>query len=75
MRIRQNNYDTVEELEDNDYQDVLEIYINGLRVFSVHDGEPEDNTLSRNFSDCFSIVEMMKVAFDAGARGESWEVE
>ena len=28
------------QLEDRDYRDVLKIYIDGKRVFSVGDGEP-----------------------------------
>ena len=64
-----------EDLADNDYKDYLEIFVDGKLVFSVSDGEPEDSCLCRDFNDCREIVEMMKLAFDAGARGETWEVE
>ncbi len=60
------------QLEDRDYRDVLEIYIDGKRVFSVGDGEPEDSNLSRDFNDCWSIPDMMRIAFDAGKNGEEF---
>jgi len=46
----------------------------GFRV-SFSDGEPEDNTISRNFSDVHSILTLMKIAHEAGLRGETLEVE
>jgi len=60
---------TDEQLEDRD-GDAIEIYINGSRVFDVGDGEPEDNTLSRNFNDCYAITNMIQSAFTAGQEGE-----
>jgi hypothetical protein len=43
-------------------------------VFSASDGEPEDNTLSRNFNDCYKIGEMMERAYKAGKAGEPFEI-
>ena len=63
-----------ESLEERDCQDILRIYVNNRRVFSVHDGEPEDSNLSRDFNDCYGIVDMMKSAFNAGAAGEQLEI-
>ena len=63
------------EIERRDYRDVLEIGIDGLRCFSVFDGEPEDANLSRDFCDCFSIPELMKKAYQAGLNGEPFEIE
>ena len=60
------------QLEDRDYRDVLKIYIDGKRVFSVGDGEPEDSNLSRDFNDCWSIPDMMRQAYDAGKNGEEF---
>ena len=54
--------------------DILEIEIDGKRVFSAMDGEPEDNTLSRNFSDCWSVPDLMEQAHKAGSNGESFEI-
>lgn len=51
----------------------IEISIDGEEVLSVHDGEPEDNNLCRNFNDCWNIVGMMKMAHEAGQRGEPFE--
>lgn len=52
----------------------LEISMTGHDGFSVHDGEPEDNNLSQNFSDCWGIPEMLELAFLAGKRGESLRI-
>ena len=62
-------------LEDNDYQDSMSISIDGEKVFAAHDGEPEDNTLSRNFNDCYKIIDIIRKAYDAGKAGESIEFE
>lgn len=61
--------------EENDYQDFYRIFVDGKRVASFHDGEPEDNTLSRNFNDCFSIGSLMKRAWQAGKDGEEFTLE
>lgn len=62
-------------IERRDYREVLEIEIDGVRKFSVYDGEPEDANLSRDFNDCWNIVGMMKLAHEAGLKGESFEIE
>lgn len=61
-------------LEDEDYNESLEIYINGELVFEVYDGETEDNNLCRNFADCHSITNLMKQAYEAGKKGEKFEL-
>lgn len=62
------------ELEDYDYRDRIQISIDGKVVLDVHDGEPEDNTLGRNFSGCYGIDDMLKQAYEAGCRGEAFEI-
>ena len=62
-------------LENSDYQDKVQIEIDGKLVFQVHDGEPEDNDLSRNFSDVYEIGELLKLAYQAGKQGKSFELE
>lgn len=37
-------------------------------------GEPEDNYLSRDLNDVYSIVPMLKMAYEAGKRGEAFEL-
>ena len=54
---------TKDEFERRDYCNALQIKINGKDEFEVYDGEPEDNNLSRNFSDCFSIEKLMELAY------------
>ncbi len=62
-------------LIDRDYSYFLNIFINEEIVFSVHDGEPEDNNLSRNFSDCWGISDLLKKAFEAGKNNETLKIE
>lgn len=37
-------------------------------------GEPEDNNMSRNFSDIFLIKDLIKIAYNAGKNGEELEI-
>ena len=64
-----------EELAEYDYRDSLEILVDGISKFNVSDGEPEDANLSRDFSDCHSITNLMKLAYEAGKRGEEFIIE
>ena len=56
--------------EYNDEDNELSIYIDDKLAFNVHDGEPEDNCLLRNFSDCYVVANLIRFAFLAGQRGE-----
>ena len=58
--------------EENDYRDALIIQIDGKTEFSAFDGEPEDNSLCRNFGDCFGISDLIKKGYEAGLKGESF---
>ena len=58
-----------EVVEERDNRDSLQIKINGVRVFSVGDGKPEDSNLSRDFNDCWKIPNLMKKAHHAGVIG------
>ena len=40
------------------------------RRLRFRDGEPEDNNLSRNFSDIYNIESIIKEAHNAGLKGE-----
>ena len=66
---------TKEAIEDRDYRDAIEILIDSKKVFSVGDGEKEDNNLSRNFNDCYFIDNIIKQAYKAGKNGEDLEIE
>ena len=65
---------TEEAIKERDYCDAIKIEIDGKAVFSVYDGEPEDNTLNRNFNDCRKINNLMQKAYDAGKAGHSFEI-
>ena len=66
---------TESELEEHDYRDSLLIKVDGEIKFNVSDGEPEDANLSRDFSDCFGIGNLMKLAYDAGKNDETFSFE
>jgi hypothetical protein len=56
-------------LEEMDYKDALEIYMDNKLIFSVFDGEPEDSNLSRDFSDCNNVFNLMEKMYNAGKNG------
>lgn len=65
---------TEQEVEKRDYRDAIAIEIDGERKFEVMDGEPEDGCLTRDFSDCYNITDLMQLAYEAGKNGEDFEV-
>lgn len=60
---------------DEEYQMELTVEVDGVKKFNVYDGELEDNSLGRNFNDCHKLPELMRLAYEAGVRGEAFEVE
>ncbi len=42
---------------------------------SFADGEPEDNSMNRNFNDVYNITALVEEAYEAGKSGESLEFE
>ena len=61
--------------EKNDWRDALLIFIDDKVVFSAIDGEPEDNSLGRNFNDCHSITDLIEQAYIAGVDGDEMTIE
>ena len=49
-------------------REALSVYTEGTRL-SFMDGEPEDNNISRNFSDVYRIGDVIKEAHKAGLEG------
>ena len=66
---------TEKAVEERDYRNEIEIKINGVRVFRVNDGEPEDSNLSRDFNDCWNIPNLMKKAYQAGVIGNEMTIK
>lgn len=62
--------------KENSYDEFRYHYdiVAGDMVLSFSDGEPEDNTLSRNFSDVYSIPKLIEMAYQAGKSGEELEI-
>lgn len=54
----------------DDYRESFEVVINGESVFEVFDGEPEDNTLSRNFNDIYKLQSIIEKVYQAGKNQE-----
>lgn len=42
------------------------ILVDDAEMYSVHDGEPEDNTLCRNFSDCYNVLSIVSLLTQPG---------
>ena len=65
---------TPEAIADREYAEALELEIDGKTELSFIDGESEDNSLSRNFNDIFRIPKLLQRVYDAGVRGEKFEL-
>lgn len=57
--------------EFEDFRSSYELKINDVKALCFWDGEPEDNTLSRNFNDVYNILKVIIEAFEAGRQGEN----
>jgi hypothetical protein len=64
---------TEEQIADHDYRAAYQIDVDGEKKLHVSDGEPEDSNLGRDFSDVYNIPELMRLAHEAGAKGEALE--
>ena len=76
MKVTILNRDT-ETWEKRDYKHALHIYVSSESedvCMKFRDGEPEDNNISRNFSDIFLIKDLIKIAYNAGKNGEELEI-
>lgn len=64
-------------IEECDWRDAIRIekIKDGTKqqIFLVRDEEPEDSNLSRSFSNCYNVHELIRSAYEAGAAGEEWE--
>lgn len=66
----------LETISDDRTYESLEIALDEKTKFHVCSSDsPEDNTLSRNFSDCYDIPELLRKAYEAGRNGEEFELE
>lgn len=61
--------------EERDYRGKFVLKIDDKRFMSIFDGEPEDANLGRDFSDVFSIPELIQRVYAAGKSGEPLEIE
>ena len=60
---------------DDDPRDGLTILIDGEIAFDFLDGEPEDATIRRDFSNVRRIVKALQQAHADGASGQPLEIE
>ena len=61
--------------EQNDWDDIFRMDIDGEQALLVFAGEPEDNTLFRDLNFVYRIPDLMKHAYEAGKKGEKFEVK
>lgn len=66
---------SMQKIKEYDWSCAVEIRVDGEKVFSVSDGEPEDANLSRDFNDVYVVPKLLQMAFDAGKNGESFTIE
>lgn len=57
-----------------DYRSAITIESDNKKL-QFFDGEPEDNILSRNFSDVYSIKALVMEAYEAGKAGQPMEIK
>jgi len=68
------------EYNNSDHEDVSGVEISIVtdtdkESFSLSEGEREDMYFFRDLSDVLSITGLLKLAYEAGKRGEAWEYE
>ena len=54
---------------ENDYKTEITVKLDGKVIFNVCDGEDEDNSICRNFSDCSKVLELLKQVYELGKNG------
>lgn len=60
----------------NDYSIEVELITSSCKKsVSFGEGEPEDMSLSRDLNDAYSISKLLIEAYEAGKRGESFEIK
>jgi hypothetical protein len=63
------------EVEECDYRNAHQIIVEGSDLkLTFCDGEPEDNSLCRNFGDVYSIRKLVQAAYEAGVNGEELKI-
>jgi len=61
--------------ENRDYKGYFSIDVDGVKKVTFMDGEPEDATISRDFNDVYNIPDLMKLSYEAGKNGETFEIK
>ena len=59
----------------DEWRQFYDVEVDGTQVFGVGDGEPEDGTLGRDFNDVYKLPDLMRMAYEAGQRGEELTFE
>lgn len=61
--------------EDNDYRSSFTVEVDGKKIISVRDDEPEDSNLGRSFSDVYNIPALLNMVITAMKNGEEVTLE
>ena len=56
------------------HREFFEINVKDGPTLSFCDGEPEDNSLGRNFNDWYAIMDLVKLAYAAGKNGVDLDI-
>ncbi len=60
------------DIEEGEYNSYIRIKFNNELVFSISEGRPEENLLHKNFNDCYKIPSLLRLAYEAGLKGEQF---
>lgn len=59
----------VTSFDEEDMTSSIEIYFDDEKQFEVYESEAtEDNTLGRNFMDCYEILNLLREVYELGKR-------
>ena len=65
---------TIYEYDKDDWREHWALEVDGIRMITLYDPEPEDATISRDLSFVYGIPELMRTAYEAGKKGMDFSV-
>lgn len=65
----------VKSLSDKDFEDIIEIFVDDKLSFRYEGNVPIEGDTNYNFINALKIPKLMIAAFNAGRRGDEFEVE
>lgn len=65
---------TEKEFIDRDFNEVVQIEIDGEIVFKVMDGEVDESHIYGTFADCRNVRQLLETAYLSGSKREGFEL-